>query len=995
MTINHAAYELLQSTFINEINSDAFVLRHKKSGARLLLLSNDDNNKVFNIAFRTPPEDNTGLPHILEHSVLCGSDKYPVKEVFVELCKGSLNTFLNAMTYPDKTVYPVASCNDKDFQNLMDVYLSSVLHPSIYEKPEIFMQEGWHYESESADAPITINGVVYNEMKGAFSSPDEVLSRYIKQALFPDNAYANESGGDPDYIPGLTYEQFIAFHKKYYHPANSYIFLYGDMDMEEKLDWLDKEYLSKYDYLEVDSEIGEQAPFAAPVSGEIKYSIGEGEEAAGKTYLALSNCLNFGMDSKMNLAFRVLDYALLTVPGAPLKQALLDAGIGKDIYGGHEDGLRQNMFSVVAKDTDREKMTEFLEVIENTLRIICNQGLDKQTLRAGLSYYEFKYREADFGSAPKGLIYALQSLDSWLYDEEQPFLFLSYEDDFAWLKEKLEEEGFFEGLIEKWLLDNPHSVRLALVPEPGLAAKKDAELAAKLAEKKASMSAAEVDELVEKVRRFKEYQEAEDSQEDLEKIPLLSVSDINPEAEKFIYEEKELDGHTVIHTPLFTGGINYVKLLYPIDGMSAEDIHWLSLLTNVWGLVDTENYCYLELSNEVNIQTGGMSTDVNAYQLIDEPGKYRSFLEISFKALCDKTDKAVELVEEVLARSKFDSEKRIREILAETKSRMQDYLMQGSHAVAVARVQAYGSPYAAFGDHVKGYSFYQFIEELEANYETRKGEIADQLKKMAVRALQDSVLLQITADEDGYGRFAEAMRPLLAKNDRAVEEQREKLHGSADNGKQKKSGETAAADKNTIEALGLLNEGFKTPGMVQYVARGGNFRQKGYEYTGALLVMKTILGYDYLWTNLRIKGGAYGCMCGFGKSGDSYLVSYRDPNLTKTNETYLGISDYLKTIELDERERTKYIIGTISELDTPRSPKVKGALALSAWLSGVTDETLARERSEILNCTEADIRALASVVEAILDTNQICVIGSEEKIEDAKELFNVVRPLCR
>lgn len=972
MTVNHAAYELLQSTFINEINSDAFVLRHKKSGARLLLLSNDDNNKVFNIGFRTPPEDNTGLPHILEHSVLCGSDKYPVKEVFVELCKGSLNTFLNAMTYPDKTVYPVASCNDKDFQNLMDVYLSSVLHPSIYDKPEIFMQEGWHYEIESADAPIIINGVVYNEMKGAFSSPDEVLSRYIKQAMFPDNAYANESGGDPDYIPELTYEQFIDFHKKYYHPANSYIFLYGDMDMDEKLDWLDKEYLSKYDYLEVDSEIRDQEPFTAPVDKEIGYSIGEGEETAGKTYLSVSNCLNFGMDSKMNLAFRVLDYALLTVPGAPLKQALLDAGIGKDIYGGYEDGLKQNMFSVVAKDTDNEKMPQFLQVIESTLRKVCEEGLDKQTLLAGVSHFEFRFREADFGSMPKGLIYALQSLDSWLYDEEQPFLFLSYEDDFAWLKEKLEEDGFFEGLIKKWLLDNPHTVRLALVPVPGLAAKKDAELAKALAEKKAAMSDTEVEELVEKVRRFKEYQEAEDSEEDLQKIPLLSVADINPESEKFIYEEKKLDGHTVIHTPLFTGGINYVKLLYPIDGMSADDIHWLSLLTCVWGLVDTENYSYLALSNEVNIQTGGMSTELNAYQSMTEPGKYRSFLEISFKALCDKTDKAMELVEEILLRSRFDSEKRIREIIAENKSRMQDYLLQGSHAAAVARVQAYGSPYAAFGDHVKGYSFYQFIEELEAGYETRKAEIAEQLRKMAVRVLQGNALLQITADEEGYGKFTEAVKPLLEK-----------------------TGGIEVTEENQIEALGMLNEGFKTPGMVQYVARGGNFRQKGYEYTGALMVMKTMLGFDYLWTNLRIKGGAYGCMCGFGKSGDSYLVSYRDPNLTRTNDTYLGISDYLKNVKLDERERTKYIIGTISDLDTPRSPKIKGALALSAWMSGVTDEMQAKERSEILNCTEEDIRGLAPVVEAVLDTNQICVIGSEEKIEEAKELFGCVKPLFK
>ncbi|MBQ4562979.1 MAG: insulinase family protein [Lachnospiraceae bacterium] len=979
MTINHSAYELIQTEFINEINSDVSVLRHKKSGARLMLLSNDDNNKVFNIAFRTPPVDNTGLPHILEHSVLCGSDKYPVKEVFVELCKGSLNTFLNAMTYPDKTVYPVASCNDKDFQNLMDVYLSSVLHSSIYDHPEIFMQEGWHYELESADAPITINGVVYNEMKGAFSAPDEVISRYMKQALFPDNAYGFESGGDPDYIPELTYEQFIAFHKKYYHPANSYIFLYGNMDMEEKLAWLDREYLSKYDYLAVDSEIGEQKPFEKGAELTVPYSIGEDEETSGKTYLALAGALNFGMDSKMNMAFRILDYALLGVPGAPLKQALLDAGIGKDIYGGYDDGMKQHMFNVVAKDTDVEKKNDFVQVIRDTLTKVCEEGLDKQTLRAGLSHFEFRYREADFGSMPKGLVYSLQSLESWLYDEDQPFLFLSYEDDFAWLKEKMEEPGFFEGLIKTWLLDNPHMVQLALVPEPGLAAKKEAELAAKLAEKKASMSTDEVNELVEQVRKFKEYQEQEDSEEDLKKIPLLSVSDISPEAEKFVYEEKELAGHTVIHTDLFTGGINYAKILFPIDGMTADELHWLTLLTNVWGLVDTENYSYLELSNEVNIQTGGMGCGVNAYQSLADGKKYRSFMEISFKALHEKTGKALEMVEEVLLRSKFDSEKRLREIIRQNKSGMQGYLMQASHGVAVNRAQAYGSGYAAFGDHAKGYGFYQFIEELEADFEERKGEIIDRLNAMAVRCLQGNAMLQITADNEGYSKFAEAVVLLLAK----VKERCGSL-----------AVETEKAE-NQIGALGLLNEGFKTPGMVQYVARTGNFREAGYEYTGALLVLKTLLGYDYLWTNLRIKGGAYGCMCGFGKSGDAYMVSYRDPNLTRTNEIYQAMPEYIEKIELDERERTKYIIGTISDLDTPRSAHVKGSRAFSAWLSGVTDEMAAKERREILNCTETDIRALAPIIRAVLAADRICVVGSEEKIEEAKDLFNEVKPLFK
>ena len=976
MTINHSAYELIQTTFIKEINSDAAILRHKKSGARLMLLSNDDNNKVFNIAFRTPPADNTGVPHILEHSVLCGSDKYPVKEVFVELCKGSLNTFLNAMTYPDKTVYPVASCNDKDFQNLMDVYLSSVLHPSIYDHPEIFMQEGWHYELESEEAPITINGVVYNEMKGAFSSPDEVLSRYMKQALFPDNAYGYESGGDPDYIPELSYEEFIAFHQKYYHPANSYILLYGDMDMEEKLDWLDREYLSQYDEIKVDSEIAVQEPFAESVKKNIEYSVGEEEETAGKTYLALANALNFGMDSRMNMAFRVLDYALLGVPGAPLKQALLDAGIGKDIYGGYEDGMNQHMFNVIAKDTDAEKGEEFVRIIRETLQSVCENGLDEKTLRAGLSHFEFRYREADFGSYPRGLVYGLQSLESWLYDEDKPFLFLSYEDDFAWLKEKIQEKGFFEELIRQWLLDNPHTVQLTLVPVPGLAAKKEAELAENLAKKKEAMSADEIFALLERVRRFKEYQELEDSEEDLEKIPLLSVSDISPESEKFVYEQKEVDGHTVIYSNLFTGGINYAKILFPVDGMTVDELHWLSLLVGVWGLVDTENYSYLDLSNEINIRTGGFNAGVNVYQKIDDRRSYQSFMEVSFKALYENTGKAFEMVEEMLLHSKFDSSKRIREIIAQTKSGMQGYLMQASHGVAVSRSQAYSSPAAAVSEHIKGYGFYQFVEDLEAHYEERKDEIAEKLQAMAVQCLKGNALLQITADTDGYERFITAAKPVLDKVKSAV-------------------GDLAMRVENKVDALGCLNEGFKTPGMVQYVARTGNFREKGFEYTGALLVLKTMMGYDYLWTNLRIKGGAYGCMCGFGKGGDGYMVSYRDPNLAKTNDIYEAMPDYISKIKLDERELTKYIVGTISDLDTPRSAHVKGSRGFNAWIAGVTDEMAAKERYEVLHCTEEDIRALAPIVRAVLDCGQICVLGSEEKIEEAKELFTEVKPLFR
>ena len=451
-----SAYEVKDRRFIEEMNSEGMVLEHKKSGARLFLMSNEDDNKVFSIGFRTPPADSTGLPHILEHSVLEGSEKFPVKDPFVELVKGSLNTFLNAMTYPDKTVYPVASCNDKDFQNLMDVYLDGVFHPSIYKEPKIFKQEGWHYELPSEDAPLTVNGVVYNEMKGAFSSPESVLERFTSAVLFPDTTYSNESGGDPAVIPNLSYEQFIQFHKDYYHPANSYIYLYGDMDMEEKLLWLDKEYLSAYDKKDftLDSAIAFQKPFAGPVERETTYSVTANEGTEDNTYLSLNTVVGTDIDPVLYVAFQILDYTLISAPGAPLKQALIDAHIGQDIMGGYENGILQPYFSVVAKNANKEQKGEFLSVVKGTLRKLADQGIDKKSLLAGLNYYEFRYREADYGSAPKGLMYGLWSMDSWLYDAD-PMLHLQYQKTFDYLK-KAAQEGYFEQLIKDYLLDNPH-----------------------------------------------------------------------------------------------------------------------------------------------------------------------------------------------------------------------------------------------------------------------------------------------------------------------------------------------------------------------------------------------------------------------------------------------------------------------------------------------------------------------------------------------------------
>ena len=467
---NISAYEIVKKEDLTDIHSTGYLLRHKKSGARLVLIENDDENKVFSIAFRTTPKNSTGVPHILEHSVLCGSREFPLKDPFVELVKGSLNTFLNAMTYPDRTCYPVASCNDQDFQNLMHVYLDAVFYPNIYHKEEIFRQEGWNYHLEKKEGPLTYNGVVYNEMKGAFSSPDDVLEREIMNGLFPDNTYGVESGGDPNNIPELSYEEFLDFHRTYYHPSNSYIYLYGNMDMEEKLKFIDEKYLSAFDNLDVDSQIPKQPAFAQVKEFEKEYPVAENEEEEGKAFLSYNMVVGDAMDSMLGVAFDVLDYALLSAPGAPLKKALLDAGIGKDIYGSYNDGFLQPYFSVIAKDARTEQKEEFVAVIRKVLQDIVKNGIDKKAILAGINYMEFRYREADFGSYPKGLMYGLDIIGTWLFDENEPFAQVKLLDIYNRLKEAV-NEGYFEGLIQKWLLDNTHGSILTLVPKKGLAAK--------------------------------------------------------------------------------------------------------------------------------------------------------------------------------------------------------------------------------------------------------------------------------------------------------------------------------------------------------------------------------------------------------------------------------------------------------------------------------------------------------------------------------------------
>ena len=539
------AYEVIQERNLSGIRSNGILMRHKKSGARVLLMENDDENKVFAIGFRTPPSDSTGVPHIMEHSVLCGSRQFPVKDPFVELVKGSLNTFLNAMTYPDKTVYPVASCNDADFQNLMHVYMDAVFYPNIYQSDKTFRQEGWSYKLDDPDGELTISGVVYNEMKGAFSSPEGVLDRVILNSLFPDTSYANESGGDPEVIPELTYEQFLDFHRKYYHPSNSYIYLYGDMDMEEKLRWLDENYLSEFDRIQVDSKIKYQEPFSEMKEVVKEYSIASDESEADNTYLSYNKVIGTSLDEKLYLAFQILDYALLSAPGAPLKKALIDAEIGKDIMGSYDNGVYQPVFSVIAKNANLEQKEAFVRVIEETLQDIVKNGVDEKALRAGINYYEFRFREADFGSYPRGLMYGLQLFDSWLYDEEKPFIHMEALPTFEFLKSQV-GTGYFEELIQKYLLDNTHGAVVIIRPERGRTARMDRELADKLEACKQSLSFEEREALVKATAELEAYQEEENQEEEEKAVIYLDYQGLETLPERDIVTFTRLNTETIL-----------------------------------------------------------------------------------------------------------------------------------------------------------------------------------------------------------------------------------------------------------------------------------------------------------------------------------------------------------------------------------------------------------------------------------------------------------------
>ncbi len=962
------SYELLRSLEIPEISAKAYQLHHKKTRAKLLLLECEDDNKVFTISFRTTPENPEGTPHITEHSVLCGSDRFPVKDPFMELAKGSLNTFLNAFTSADVTSYPVASQNETDFRNLMAVYMDAVFHPNIYKTDRILRQEGWHYEMTDPDGPLTLNGVVYNEMRGAYSDPMGVLDTRVQNLLYPGTTYAYDSGGDPKVIPELTQEKFLAFHKRYYHPSNSWIYLYGNMDFEERLQWLDEAYLSHYDAIEPHTEVPDTEPFSETVTAYGSYSVPEGDKDA-KCFFEKAFRVGGLFDPVATLAWQVLAFALLNAPGAPVRQALLDEGICSDVSGGIQSWYREPCFTIVAKDAEKADFGRFDEVLTRVLREQAEKGIIKRSILAGIQSIEFSMREADYGSFPRGLAYLeIFIAEAWIHDEDAALQMLRFDPLFAKLKE-LAEGDYFERLLEKMLLENQNAVLYCLEPEEGLTEKEDRALAEKLAAKKASLSREEIGRIIRETAELKAWQEAPDTEEALQSVPLLELSEIDPEPRPVHNEEREIAGVQSIFHKAVTSGIGYLDLLFSLRGVALEDFCYVGLLKNLYTMMDTEERGYNDLTNEIGLYTGGIGTATNLVTKMDSEEVSEHFV-VSARYLRSNTKDAVRLIGEIFGHTRFDDTERLRDILSEIRVNMKDGMENGGHATAMQRVLSYSARVPYENERLSGIEFYRFIDGLLRNFGEEKDALIGKLYEIEKAIFKKgSLVISFTGSEEEWAEIREALPAYLMT-----------LPEEA-------SGE--APREIRFEAL---NEGFKTASLVQYAAMGGNFKEAGTERlpSGLMMLAKQIISTEYLWTNLRVKGGAYGSMMRFDSDGRLVFCSYRDPHLRESLDIYRGIPAWLQNLELSERDLRKFILGTFGAADTPLLPPARGREDMMIWLAGSTEERRRENRRQVLEATVEDLRYAGRIIDSVLKQNRICVVGSEQKIRENAEIFGSI-----
>ncbi len=961
-----SGFRLESITPVAELNSTARCFVHEKTSARLLYLSNTDDNKVFSITFRTPPESDNGLTHILEHSVLCGSEKFPTKEPFVDLLKGSLNTFLNAMTFPDKTMYPVASRNDKDFLNLMNVYLDAVFHPNLLNNPFIMKQEGWHYEVDEHTGELTYNGVVYSEMRGALASPEEALEARIKKSLFPNGIYGLESGGLPGAIPTLTQEDFVSFHKKYYTPSNSFIFLYGNGDIAGHLSFIDKEYLGRLEKTSVDSQIAPHAPLAEPGDTTEYYSVNKTDGTEQKTYLTLNYVIGRSTDSELMLGVDILKYMLLESSAAPLRRALTDANIGQDVSCTWDEDLLQPTLSIMVKNSDADRKQEFLHIVEDTLKRLVEGKLDSRLVEAAINSREFELREFEEEHLPKGLLANEMVLRSWLYDAD-PLMHLRFEPLLKSIREKV-RDGYFEGLIKRHLLENRHRSFLAFVPKPGLEAGESAALREKLAKLKDSLSKEALDRIKEETLELKRRQSAPDSPEAVATIPALELTDIRKEPEALPQKEVKDLGATCLSHELFTNKIGYLDLYFDMKAVPNELIPYAALLSLVLGEMDTEKHDYLELAKEKDISTGGIEARTEVYTDKDSLAAIRPKLVVSGKALLGNFDRLLELEREILFKTNLTGKKRLKELIDEAKTGMEDSIAGSGSRFAAMRASSYCSVGGAYKELLGGVSFYQLLEKLSRDFDDNSDQVVENLGKARDLIIaRDNLIVSFTADEGAFEQVKAGLQQLIGEVPiRPAAETRFDLKPQR------------------------ANEALVIPSEVDYVARAADFRSLGYDYSGSMLVLAKMLYSDYLWNRVRVQNGAYGAHITTSRPGTITLASFRDPQIKKTLDAYGDIPKYIGESNWSEADMKKFIIGAIGDLDHPLTPSQKGERATMHHVCGYVADDLERERGEVLSTTPSDIKKYAGLYAAVAEANNLCVVGGDDKIRAEKDLFGSI-----
>lgn len=961
-TITHG-FEFVREQSIPELNTRARIWRHVKTGAQLLSLENDDENKVFGITFRTPPTDSTGLPHILEHVVLAGSKKYPLKDPFFELVKGSLATFINAMTFPDKTVYPAASTNLQDFYNLLDVYADATFHPLL--TPEKLAQEGWHYELESADSPMVFKGVVFNEMKGAYSSPDSLLGRYSQEATFPDNTYGVDSGGDPAVIPNLTYERFKQFYETYYHPSNALIFFYGNDDPEERLRRMDG-YLSPFDAIQPDSAIALQTPFDAPRTARFVYGAGasgsQDEDADdNKSYVELNWMLPEYKDTALAMALEILSHALLDTPASPLRKALIDSGLGEDVLGGLSDHTRQMTFSAGLKGLDVDAVAKVEPLVLETLAALARDGIEPEMIAASLNTIEFALRENNTGSYPRGLALLIRSLGTWLHGGD-PLAPLAFEAPLAAVKARLAAEpDYFQSLIRTYMLDNPHRVTVILEPDPGLNQRLEREERERLDKARVAMDEAQVQAVIEETRLLKERQSIPDAPEVLAMLPSLKLGDLDPNHKPIPVAVTEKNGARVLYHDLFTNGIVYLDLGLDLRALPAELLPYAGLFGQALLEMGTESEDYVKLSQRIGRLTGGIAPRT-LIAPVRESDDTAAWLMLRGKATRENAGELLAILRDVLLTPRLDNPERFRQIVLEAKASMEAGLVPMGHRVTSTRLRSHFHTAYRLDEMTGGIEQLLFLRRLAERIDSDwPGVLADLEAVRSALVNRAGLLANVTLDGANYGAF----EPSLA--------------GFID-GLPGQSRAAVAWDLPTLPR----REGLVFPAQVNYVGKGANLYELGYQLDGSIAVINNLLRTDHLLNKVRIQGGAYGVFATFSSASGVYTYqSYRDPNLTSTLAAYDSTPAFLRELKLSDDALTRAIIGAIGNIDTYQLPDAKGYTSLARYLTGETDDYLQGIRDQVLGTTEADFHALADVLEQLNAAGDVAVLGSREALEAA------------